>query len=75
MATDRGICGLGFTEEFGRDWSMTDLTARWPKAIYLQDQSLEPVALEAMTGRAARLHLIGAPFQIKVWEAPGPPRP
>lgn len=69
MATERGICGLGFTGEYGRDWSMTDLTARWPKAAYVQDQSLEAVTLEAMSGRAARLHLIGAPFQIKVWEA------
>ncbi|MDB5663484.1 methylated-DNA--[protein]-cysteine S-methyltransferase [Cypionkella sp.] len=69
MATDRGICGLGFTEEFGRDWSMADLTARWPQATYLQDQNIEPMLTEAMSGREARLHLIGAPFQIKVWEA------
>lgn len=69
MATDRGICGLGFTEEFGRDWSMADLTARWPKATYLADASVGALMVEAMAGRAARLHLIGAPFQIKVWEA------
>jgi AraC family transcriptional regulator of adaptative response/methylated-DNA-[protein]-cysteine methyltransferase len=69
MATDRGICGMGFTEEFGRDWSMTDLTARWPKATYLQDRQVADLAQDAMAGRAARLHLIGAPFQIKVWEA------
>lgn len=69
MATDRGICGLGFTEEFGRDWSMADLTARWPNATYIEDLSFEPLVSEAMAGRAARLHLIGAPFQLKVWEA------
>lgn len=69
MATDRGICGLGFTEEFGRDWSMTDLTARWPQAQYIEDQSIAPLVSEAMAGRSARLHLIGAPFQLKVWEA------
>lgn len=69
MATDRGICGMGFTEEFGRDWAMADLTARWPKASYAEDVSLASLALNAMAGRAARLHLIGAPFQIKVWEA------
>lgn len=68
MATDRGICGLGFTEEFGRDWSMQDLTARWPKATYVEDAGIGPMALAAMGGRA-HLHLIGAPFQIKVWEA------
>jgi AraC family transcriptional regulator of adaptative response/methylated-DNA-[protein]-cysteine methyltransferase len=69
MATDRGICGMGFTEELGRDWSMTDLAARWPKATYVQDQHMADLAQDAMAGRAARLHLIGAPFQIKVWEA------
>ncbi len=69
MATDRGICGLGFTEEFGRDWSMNDLTARWPQATYIEDQSIAPLVVEAMAGRSARLHLIGAPFQLKVWEA------
>lgn len=69
MATDRGICGLGFTEEFGRDWSMQDLTARWPKATFVEDESVTPLALSAMGGRGANLHLIGAPFQIKVWEA------
>lgn len=69
MATDRGICGLGFTEEFGRDWSMQDLTSRWPKAHFVEDQSIAAQAEAALTGRAARLHLIGAPFQLKVWEA------
>ena len=69
MATDRGICGMGFTEEFGRDWSMQDLTARWPKAVYLEDQSIAAHGHDAMAGSTARLHLIGAPFQIKVWEA------
>lgn len=69
MATDRGICGMGFTEEFGRDWSMSDLTSRWPNATFIEDTSIEPLVIEAMAGRGARLHLIGAPFQLKVWEA------
>jgi AraC family transcriptional regulator of adaptative response/methylated-DNA-[protein]-cysteine methyltransferase len=69
MATDRGICGMGFTEEFGRDWSMQDLTQRWPKATYLEDLGIAAMVNAAMAGRDARLHLIGAPFQIKVWEA------
>lgn len=69
MATDRGICGLGFTEEFGRDWSMRDLTARWPKATFVEDHNIAPLVEAAMGGEEAQLHLIGAPFQIKVWEA------
>ncbi len=70
MGTDRGICGLGFTEELGRDWAMQDLISRWPKARFVEDTvTLLPLVTAAMAGREARLHLIGAPFQIKVWEA------
>ena len=69
MATDRGICGLGFTDEFGRDWTMADMRARWPAATFIEDQSLAPVVDAALGGQTTRLHLIGAPFQIKVWEA------
>ena len=69
MATDRGICGLGFTGEFGRDWTMADMRARWPAATFIADQSLAPMVDAALGGQTTKLHLIGAPFQIKVWEA------
>lgn len=70
MATDRGICGLAFADEFGRDWAMNDLRARWPAATFIEDAPrLEPMVATSLAGRAAKLHLIGAPFQIKVWEA------
>ncbi|MFT5743445.1 MAG: AraC family transcriptional regulator of adaptative response [Paracoccaceae bacterium] len=71
MATDRGICGLGFTSELGDDATLADLTARWPNAQFEQDADAirhwaEPAL--AMQGET-RLHMIGAPFQLKVWEA------
>lgn len=70
MATDRGICGMGFTEEFGRDWAMQDLCARWPMATFVEDhETMAPMVDAAFGGRETKLHLIGAPFQIKVWEA------
>lgn len=70
MATDRGICGIGFTAECGRDHAMADLTGRWPKARFTESPGeIAPLAEAAFTGGEARLHLIGAPFQIKVWEA------
>lgn len=69
MATDRGICGLGFTADFGRAWSMADMTARWPKAHFSPNPTAAQLAGAAINGRASALHLIGAPFQIKVWEA------
>ncbi|TDX33181.1 methylated-DNA--[protein]-cysteine S-methyltransferase [Rhodovulum visakhapatnamense] len=72
MATDRGICGIGFAAETGPEPAMADLKSRWPRASFVEDpMALAPWA-EAAFGRRggeARLHLIGAPFQIKVWEA------
>lgn len=71
MGTDRGICGIGFAAEQGEDAVMQDLTGRWPAAQFIEDpETLRPWANAAFgdTGEAA-LVLIGAPFQIKVWEA------
>ncbi len=71
MGTDRGICGLAFSAETGPDHAMADLTARWPNAIYVKD----PAAIADWTHAALRLsgdtalHMIGAPFQLQVWEA------
>lgn len=70
MATDRGICGIGFTADSTREAAMADLTARWPHARYVEAKSeIAPLAEAAFSGGEAKLHLIGAPFQIKVWEA------
>ena len=69
-ATDRGICGIGFTAEFGRDWAIEDMRKRWPEARFVQDEAALAARVDAILGGdAAQLHLIGAPFQIKVWEA------
>ncbi len=71
MGTDRGICGIGFAAEQGEDAVMQDLTGRWPAAQFIEDpETLRPWVNAAFgaTGEAA-LVLIGAPFQIKVWEA------
>ncbi len=70
MATPRGRCGLGFSAEAGREATLADLCARWPRASYQRDDAaLRPLAERAFGGGGAHLHLIGAPFQIKVWEA------
>ncbi|MEO0703704.1 MAG: helix-turn-helix domain-containing protein, partial [Pseudomonadota bacterium] len=70
MATDRGLCGLAFAEEIGRDEAYTDMTSRWPAAEVIEDSAtVAPVAQAAFGGEDTALHLIGAPFQIKVWEA------
>jgi AraC family transcriptional regulator, regulatory protein of adaptative response / methylated-DNA-[protein]-cysteine methyltransferase len=75
MGTDKGICGLGFAAEMGEDWAMQDLTRRWPNAQFVEDAArLRPWVLAAFGAKDAELshaplYLIGAPFQIKVWEA------
>ncbi|MBU2980402.1 bifunctional helix-turn-helix domain-containing protein/methylated-DNA--[protein]-cysteine S-methyltransferase [Lentibacter algarum] len=71
MGTAKGICGLAFVAETGPEEAMRDMRSRWPNAVYEQDETaLEPwvKAAFAQDGETA-LHLIGAPFQIKVWEA------
>ena len=75
MGTDRGICGLGFASEMGEAATMEDLVSRWPEATFVEDpMRLRPWALTAFGAEGAELdkapmYLIGAPFQIKVWEA------
>ncbi|WP_249218763.1 methylated-DNA--[protein]-cysteine S-methyltransferase [Falsirhodobacter algicola] len=68
MATETGICGIGFTDGDAAA-ARADLSRRWPKATYHEDPAIRPLAADAFAGRGARLHLLGGPFQIKVWEA------
>lgn len=71
MGTDRGLCGMGFSEESGRDATLADLMSRWPKAEFVEAPKKVAPWVEAAFGESGetRLALIGAPFQIKVWEA------
>lgn len=71
MATDRGLCGLAFTAECGRNEAMADMKRRWPKARFIDQPEQVAPHMDAILGQAGNvdLHLIGAPFQIKVWEA------
>ena len=71
MGTAKGICGLAFASETGTEAAMDDMVSRWPRANFTEDpMRLKPLvdAAFAQKGETA-LHLIGAPFQIKVWEA------
>jgi AraC family transcriptional regulator of adaptative response/methylated-DNA-[protein]-cysteine methyltransferase len=74
MGTKRGICGIGFGAETDKDHAMKDLIARWPRADFVEDPTpLNPWVKTAFSTdddrRSTPLHVIGAPFQIKVWEA------
>ncbi len=75
MGTEKGICGIAFAAETGPEAAMVDLTGRWPRAAFVEDpMMLRPWVLAAFGAGegqfdTAPLFLIGAPFQIKVWEA------
>lgn len=71
MGTDKGICGMAFAADTGKADTMFDLQSRWPKATFVQDAAaLHPWAAAALAMEGdTKLHMIGAPFQLKVWEA------
>jgi AraC family transcriptional regulator of adaptative response/methylated-DNA-[protein]-cysteine methyltransferase len=71
MGTDVGLCGMAFGEEQGEAATYTDMAARWSEATFVQNPDHLWPWVEAAFGGGGeqRLHLIGAPFQIKVWEA------
>lgn len=75
MGTEKGICGIGFAAETGAEATMADLLGRWPNASFVEDTTaLAPLVEQAFPrdhsdDAQVKLFLIGAPFQIKVWEA------
>ncbi|WP_372836795.1 methylated-DNA--[protein]-cysteine S-methyltransferase [Puniceibacterium confluentis] len=71
MGTDKGLCGLGFLSESSPEEAMADLTRRWPEARYVENpEAIGPWVDAAFAQRGdTALHMMGAPFQIKVWEA------
>ncbi|MEM1421886.1 MAG: bifunctional helix-turn-helix domain-containing protein/methylated-DNA--[protein]-cysteine S-methyltransferase [Pseudomonadota bacterium] len=71
MGTELGMCGMAFSHDCGRDAAFADMADRWPNGKFVEDaEALRSWVDAAFSGRGeAKLALIGAPFQIKVWEA------
>ena len=71
MSTTLGICGLAFSDKIGNARAMQDMTQRWPHAKFTHDENhttnLSAIVFD-FSGRI-NLHIIGSPFQIKVWRA------
>jgi AraC family transcriptional regulator of adaptative response/methylated-DNA-[protein]-cysteine methyltransferase len=74
MATAKGVCGLAFGDEGEEKKMLADMKRRWPSATYREapertakfaQQIFDP----KKHGDDLRLHLLGTPWQIKVWEA------
>jgi AraC family transcriptional regulator of adaptative response/methylated-DNA-[protein]-cysteine methyltransferase len=72
VATERGLCGLGFVLPEGRAATEADLLACWDQARLVEDAAATaPYARLAFGQGGGRLRLVlrGTPFQLKVWEA------
>jgi AraC family transcriptional regulator of adaptative response/methylated-DNA-[protein]-cysteine methyltransferase len=73
MATEKGLCGLAFCDEGEERQLMADMRVRWPKATYRENpERTKAVAgriFETRDGDEIGLHLLGTPWQIKVWQA------
>jgi AraC family transcriptional regulator of adaptative response/methylated-DNA-[protein]-cysteine methyltransferase len=55
MATERGICGLGFADETGAEPTMADLRSRWPNAASSRTRPrCSPWSRRPSAGRRAR---------------------
>jgi AraC family transcriptional regulator of adaptative response/methylated-DNA-[protein]-cysteine methyltransferase len=74
--TDRGICGLSFVQNSGRQPVFADLKSRWTNAKLVEDpQVTQPFVKRIFNPSRPKnsppLHLLlnGTNFQIKVWEA------
>jgi len=74
--TERGICGLGFVGEGGREQALEDFKRRWPEAQFQENPEKTQGYIDAVFNakkrngaRTVKLLLMGTNFQIKVWEA------
>jgi AraC family transcriptional regulator of adaptative response/methylated-DNA-[protein]-cysteine methyltransferase len=79
MATERGICGLGFVAVETRDAVYAKLSRGWERASFLRDDAAtadfvprifaDPAQFPPGDVPPIRLLLRGSRFQLKVWQA------
>lgn len=74
MATAKGVCGLAFGDDGEEAAMLADMRARWPKAVYTKaPERTAKFAAAIFDAKESqddlKLHLLGTPWQIKVWEA------
>lgn len=69
--SEKGLCGLGFGDD--ESVMLADMKGRWPKADYRQNETRAQNMIHQIFGEKPDaimpLHLMGTPFQVKVWEA------
>lgn len=71
MATEKGVCGLAFGDEGDEANVLADMKARWPKAVYRENSARTAGIARRIfqAGGDLSLHLMGTPWQTKVWQA------
>jgi AraC family transcriptional regulator of adaptative response/methylated-DNA-[protein]-cysteine methyltransferase len=73
MTTPKGVCGLAFGDEGEDERMLADMTSRWPKADFIENAGRAEDIVRRIFEHDGKteigLHLLGTPFQIKVWEA------
>ena len=73
MMTNKGVCGLGFGDEGEEEVMLADMEARWPQASYQENPPRAAKIIGQIFDIERRgdisLHLMGTPWQMKVWEA------
>ena len=71
MATEKGVCGLAFADEGEEKIVLADMQARWPNATYRENAARTVAIARRIVERtgAIPLHLMGTPWQTKVWQA------
>lgn len=75
--TDRGICGLWFTDTLGREATFVELVKKWPDATLTENEAkTAPLAQRVFAAEKTEegkqpLNLLirGTNFQLQVWEA------
>lgn len=75
MATENGVCGLAFADEGDEQSALDDMKSRWPNATYCEALARTGALAQKIftpdrkNGTVLPLHLLGTPWQIKVWQA------
>jgi AraC family transcriptional regulator of adaptative response/methylated-DNA-[protein]-cysteine methyltransferase len=74
MVTAKGVCGLAFGDEGEEKKIFADMRARWPRANYRETpERTAKIARQIFASRPGdgeiSVHLLGTPWQVKVWQA------
>ncbi|MGN6517616.1 MAG: methylated-DNA--[protein]-cysteine S-methyltransferase [Rhizomicrobium sp.] len=73
METAKGVCGLAFGNEGDEQRMLADMMSRWPNAMFHENAARSAETARKIFEHEGKqeigLHLLGTPWQIKVWEA------